>query len=150
VKLAILALLLTSLLAGCDSAVQPEPRPKAHPKMLSHLDTQLNVFDMQMVRTNTISTNGDERPFWDVSGRIQNNTAYFIQEVWIEVHIYDKKTMNEQDSTVIKLEDLRLPPMEGVVTFSREIQLLPPSTRWTWSYEVIHAETEPRYSDIDQ
>gem|GEM_PF-6612988 len=139
-------------LIGCESASTPvaTPPPVPHPQALGHPNSQLSLFEASMVRSTSRMLSGDLRPIWVVSGRIENHTQYFVEEVWVEVTLYNTQTGKQADSSVIKLEHLRLPPNDSVVAFSRSIQILPPSTGWGWRYEIISAMTEPESGDIQQ
>jgi hypothetical protein len=121
--------------------------PKPHPMALLHVDKQFDVFDASMERENVIPTSTDQRPTWIVSGRIKNHTRWFVESVWVEIHLLDKQSGNELDSTVIKMDHLRVPPNDGVVAFSEAVRIMPPTRPWTWTYEVISATSEPLYGD---
>lgn len=129
---------------------KPEPEIVPRAQLLEHVDKQLSAFDMEMRRDSSIAISGDLRPTWEVSGRLKNHTYYFVDDVWIEIHLRDKATGNELDSTVIKLDSLRLPQGDGVVAFARSVKLLTPDRPWNWDYEIIYARTEPAYEDILQ
>jgi hypothetical protein len=124
--------------------------PKPYSLALLHVDKQIDIFDAGMERETVIPTSADQRPTWIVSGRIKNHTRWFVESVWIEVHILDKQTGGELDSTVIKMDHLRVPPNDGVVAFSQAVRIMPPAQPWTWTYDVISAATEPLYGDIGE
>jgi len=136
------------LLAGCtkpNSTASADLKP--HTLALLHVDKQIDIFDAGMERENIISTSTDQRPTWIVSGRIKNHTHWFVESVWVEIHLLDKQSGNELDSTVIKMDHLRAPPNDGVVAFSQAVRIMPPMRPWTWTYDVISATTEPLYGD---
>ncbi|MBW4040370.1 MAG: hypothetical protein HIU91_16235 [Acidobacteria bacterium] len=140
------------LSAGCT---KPNPmarssNPEMHPLALLQVDKQIDVFDAGMEKENVIPTSADQRPTWVVSGRIKNHTRWFVESVWVEVHILDKQTGSELDSTIIKMDHLRVPPNDGVVAFSQAVRILPPARPWTWTYNVISAATEPLHGDIGE
>ena len=147
----IVAFALLLSLTGCEPSSTPVvPAPAPHPQALAHPNTQLILFDAAMVRSRSRMLEGDLRPIWVVSGRLENHTQYFIDEVWVEVTLYNTQTGEQADSSVIKMDHLRLPPNNSVVAFSRSIQILPPSVGWGWHYEIIQALTEPESGDIQQ
>ena len=147
----IVAFALLLSLTGCEPSSTPVvPAPAPHPQALAHPNTQLILFDAAMVRSRSRMLEGDLRPIWVVSGRLENHTQYYIDEVWVEVTLYNTQTGKQADSSVIKMDHLRLPPNNSVVAFSRSIQILPPSAGWGWHYEIIHALTEPESGDIQQ
>jgi hypothetical protein len=136
---------------GCVPNKKPEtPEPAPHPQALFHSDTQIRLFDTNVVRSKDEMHKDDLRPVWIVSGRLENHTQYFIDEVWIAVTFYNTRTGKDADSSVIKMEHLRLPPNNAVVAFSRSTQMLPPSTDWGWRCEIIQALTEAITGAIQQ
>jgi hypothetical protein len=148
-RLAILAVLA---LIGCSSAKQATGLPSTNPRpyALKHADKQLDIFDAAMIREAAISRDADQRPTWVVSGRIRNHTTWFVDTVWIEVQVWNQNQGAQLDSTVIKMENLRIPPNDGVVSFSRSVRIMPPASGWTWTYSVINSLTEPLYDEPEQ
>lgn len=144
-------------LLGCNSAEPAASSPASRsaadtvsaPRMLTNVSKQITVTNLRLQKSLTQPLTGDVRPMWIVSGSLQNHTTGFVSSVWLEFHVRDKQTGQETDSTVLKLNDLRLPPNEGVQAFSRTVQLLPPKTSWSWDYEVIHGEGDVASAKFD-
>lgn len=141
------ALTSLAIFIGCNnppksSKTEVPIEPAMHSRALDKPDVQIDVLDASIEKEKKFPGGEDQRPFEVVTGHLKNNTQSFIGEVWIEVHVVDKATNDERDTTVIKMSNLRIPP-HGVVGFSREVRLVVPSKPWTWTYNVISAVTDP-------
>ena len=118
------------------------------PRVLPHPNEELDVFDVVMRPTTDISRRPDQRPIYMVMGRIKNHTMYQVDEVWINLQIYDAAAGGVVDSAVVKLEDLGLPENDGVISFSRTVQVLPPP-KWGFNYDIVQAKSDPEFSDTN-
>jgi hypothetical protein len=118
------------------------------PRALPHPNEELDIFDVAMRPTTVISRRADQRPIYLVTGRIKNRTLYQVDEVWIDLNIYDTATGGMVDSAVVKLEDLGLSGNDGVISFSRTVQVLPPP-KWGFNYDILQAKSEPVFSDTN-
>lgn len=140
--------LLFLLLCGCDQqqrapAQKPPEPPEAVPQGFSDPNKAVRVSDLFLRKSNEIPLGVDRRPTWILSGRFENQTSDFIETVWLEIHIWGGTPEEEEDSTVLKLTSLRIPP-GGVVAFAQSVKLLPPREKWNFTVVVINAVTEPQ------
>jgi hypothetical protein len=113
--------------AGCDS--QPAaPRPStvaAAPAKPIVAPSQLEFSGLVMQKSPKYSISGDLRPFYVVSGRIQNNSRYTVTAVRLFVQVWTAN--RKQDTAVLNLKTDILP--SEAQTFQQGIQLLPPLSR---------------------
>jgi hypothetical protein len=137
-----LVLLAVSLVSsGCD-LTQPQPvttvavAKSAPVKPIVRLD-QLEFSGLEIYKSSTFRTNGDQRPFYFVQGRIQNNSQYTVTGVRFFVQILAVGA--KQDSAVLSLKTNILP---GEPQTFQTIQLLPPPGKWNWQYEALSVEAE--------
>ena len=140
-KLSIFLAIGASLLSGgCDSqpAAPPRPAVAAAPTKPIVMPTQLEFSDLVMQKSSKFSINGDLRPFYVVSGRIQNNSPFTVTGVRLFVQVWT--VHGKQDSAVLSLKTNILPG--GAQTFQQTIQLLPPPGKWNWQYEALSVEAE--------
>lgn len=137
----IAALCVTVLLTvGCDVKVTPvenkvaaatpitEPAPVITAEQL-----RVSYTDFTLQKSPALSISGDLRPFYKISGRFTNTSAYTMTGIRIVVVITDKKG-NKKDSAVVDLK-MNVPPGEAQ-TFTQLFQILPPTEKWEWNYYV--------------
>jgi len=91
-----------------------------------------------MQKSSKFSVNGDLRPFYVVSGRIQNNSPYTV--IGVRLFVQVSTAHGKQDSAVLSLKTNILPGEPQ--TFQQTIQLLPPPGKWNWQYEALSVEAE--------
>jgi hypothetical protein len=124
---AFVAIAVSLLGGGCDS--QPAaPRPStvaAAPAKPTVAPSQLGFSDLVMQKSPKFSISGDLRPFYVVSGRIQNNSRYTVTAVRLFVQVWTAN--RKQDTAVLNLKTDILP--SEAQTFQQGIQLLPPLSR---------------------
>lgn len=137
----LLAVLLLS--SGCD-VTQPQPATTAAVakpapvKPIVRLD-QLEFSGLEIYKSSTFRTSGDQRPFYFVQGRIQNNSQYTVTGVRFFVQIVAVGA--KQDSAVL---DLKMDILPGEAqTFRQQCQLSPPPGKWGWDYEALAIEAAP-------
>ncbi len=125
--------------ANDAASVRTSPKVAA-PSSLTDPSTQLDLFDLVMVKSPEIPLNGDLRPIWTVSGRIRNLTTFSIKGVQIQVHILYKSNSLEADSARFEV-NTPIPPLE-TIAFKQDIQVQPPKEKWGWTYDVVGAKTD--------
>jgi hypothetical protein len=144
VKASALVATAVSLLASCGCESQPAVPQQttvaaaAAPAKPVVTTAQLEFSDLEMRRSSKFSINGDLRPFYRVSGRIQNNSPYTVTAVRFFVQVWTAN--GKQDSAVLNLKTNILP--SEAQTFMQDIQLLPPPGKWNWQYEALSVEAE--------
>jgi hypothetical protein len=142
VKLSIFIAIGASLLSsGCESqpaAPRPPATEAAAPSKPIVMPTQLEFSSLVMQKSSKFSVNGDLRPFYVVSGRIQNNSPYTVVGVRLFVQVWTAQ--GKQDSAVLSLKTNILPGEPQ--TFQQTIQLLPPPGKWNWQYEALSVEAQ--------
>ena len=116
-------------------AAPPAAAPVAVPTIKPYM---IYPFDMTMQRSKVFRTDGDLRPFWLISGRIENNSDVEVKKVSIRIQVTDKATDRVVDTATLVI-DIEI-PSGSVGSFSRSIQLMPPNGQWGWNYDVINAE----------
>ena len=102
------------------------------------MTTELEFSGLAMQKSSKFSITGDLRPFYLVSGRIQNNSSYTVTGVRLFVRIWTVDA--KQDSAVLNLKTYILPG--EAQTFDQETQLWPPLGKWNWQYEALSADAE--------
>jgi hypothetical protein len=97
----------------------------------------IELIDGNMERSKTFRIDGDLRPFWVVSGRIENHSEMELKRVTLRVSINSKASSRQVDTATFTV-DTDVPPY-SIASFKREIQILPPTGAWGWTYAVVEA-----------
>jgi hypothetical protein len=128
-------------IAACD---QTQDTPKASPpapienKAPTSIDLSLiEPFDLKLQRSKAFRMDGDLRPIWIVSGRIRNRSDVEIKSISLSFDISTKSAYALVDTANITI-DTDIEP-HSVASFSREVQVLPPDSEWTWYWHVTKA-----------
>jgi hypothetical protein len=133
---AILALLL---IVGCgpveDTPPKPVPTKEASVSPATINPQLIELVDRKMQRSKTFRLDGDLRPFWIVSGRINNYSPVELKSVTIRIDVTSRASSQVVDQATLQI-DTEI-PSGSIGSFSREIQILPPDTGWDWSYDVV-------------
>jgi hypothetical protein len=139
-------------LTGCDILAPTQPKQEiaqSKPAAVVLTDVplvdvtqNLKLSDLLLGRSNDgmINTNGDMRPFWIVSGRVENTTDSPVKNIRLQVRIGNKDGDTDLDSAVLILKD-EVPPY-STVSFKRAVQLLLPEKGWAWNCYVLDATTQ--------
>lgn len=134
-----LAVLL--LVVGCDqfqdAAKAPPPAPVANSAPATINPQLIEIFDGEMRKSSAFRLSGDLRPIWIVSGRIRNNSSSELGHVTVRINVTGKATSDQFDGATLKI-DTDIPP-GSVGSFTRDIQIMPPTVPWAWSYDIVKA-----------
>jgi hypothetical protein len=143
------------------TAQQPNQQPQSPPQTATPpkpQDEQINLdgielFDLEMRPLATRAITGDVRPFYLVSGRIQNSTGKTLRSVTIRIFVqsngspiqssrqYNKDWQNFDEADV----HVDGPIHDGIRGFSQQIQVLPPRGKaWTFEGDVIDAKVDAK------
>jgi hypothetical protein len=134
-----------------QSMTQPMPVAKAEGEQINLDGIELSDLEMRPLAARAIT--GDVRPFYLVSGRIQNSTGKTLRSVTIRIFVqttgspiqanprYNKDWQNFDEADV----HVDGPIHDGVRGFSQQIQVLPPRGKaWTFEGDVIDAKVDPK------
>jgi hypothetical protein len=128
-------------IAGCgpveDAPPKPVPTNEASASPAAINPALIALVDGTMERSKTFRIDGDLRPFWIVSGRIENHSDMELERVTFRISINSKASSTAVDTATFVV-DTDIPP-HSTGSFKREIQILPPSSAWGWSYAVVEA-----------
>ena len=138
------------LLTGCDFT-RPKPQVTASQPTQSTTDDvgkdvplddpskNLPLTDLSLVKSDARRLSGDLRPFWIVSGRIENNTVLPVKNIHLRITLRYRGTLTDVDSADVVLKD----ELSAGTTssFMQAIQILPPDKAWEWDCSVIEATT---------
>jgi hypothetical protein len=136
-----------------QSSQKPHQTPTVSKSQGERIDLGLIwLSDLEMEPLATRSLTGDVRPFYLVSGRIENSTGKALRSVTIRISVqstgspdsasreYNKDWQNYDEADV----QVNGPIPDGMRGFSQQIQVLPPrGKRWTFEADVIAASVEP-------
>jgi hypothetical protein len=143
-----LGLSLCLLLIACDTQ-QPAQKPVAQPQPLKKVDVLVDDPDTKLTLSNLglapaksyVKMFKDLRPYWTVTGRIQNQTMFPMRNVRLQAHMVERDTNVEADSTVFELSQEI--PANSTVSFAQAIQIQPPAGHlWRWECGVVEAHTD--------
>src|ERR1039458_3639688 len=120
------------LIVGCgpveDTPPKPVPTNGVSPSHATINQQLIEFVDGKMQRRKTFRIDGDLRPFWIVSGRINNYSPVELKSVTIRIDITSKVSSQVVDQATLQIDtDI---PSGSIGSFSREIQILPPDTGW--------------------
>jgi hypothetical protein len=149
--LAVLAVLTAfGTFTGCDlaqhdrkkAAIQP-----AHPTVddigkdipLYDPSKNLSITDLSLVKSGARSISGDLRPFWILSGRIENKTELPVKNLHLRVTLRYRGTATDVDSAEVAVNDEI--PGGATSSFMRDLQILPPRQPWEWDCTATEATT---------
>jgi hypothetical protein len=137
-----------------DPAFLYHPRPQAgsgkreqeqHPNL-----KKIYLRDLELRRSDTRAITGDLRPYYVVSGRIQNYTGETLGGVAIRILVESRGSLDSTSRDynehwlLFDQADISIKgPIPDLSTkgFSQQVQLLPPTGEpWTWEADVIEAE----------
>ena len=135
--------------AARDTTPQESPPPKAAEQYIDLNDIKLS--DLEMRPSGTRVLTGDVRPYYLVSGRVENYTGRTLSSVTIHIFVqsrgspYAKDPNYKKDWQIFDQTDMQIdgPIPELTSGFSRDVQLLPPKKQnWTWEADVVAAKAE--------
>jgi muconolactone delta-isomerase len=138
--LSVLAILISII--GCDQVQDTPKAPMPAPAMAvvpATIDRDLvKLSDPKIERSKAFRIDGDLRPIWIVSGRIRNLSDIDIKSVSISVRVESRPPhFDLLDESILKIDvDI---PAHSIASFSRDVQLLPPSIPWQWAWSVEKA-----------
>ncbi len=128
-----------------QSTVQSVPIPTE----VENIDLEeIELFDLEMRASDTRALTGDTRPYYMVSGRIENDSGKTLRSVTIRIRVESTGSPDQADPhynkdwQIFDQADVEvrgpIPPlMRG---FSQQVQLLPPRGKaWTWEANVTRA-----------
>jgi hypothetical protein len=129
------------LLTGCgpvqDAPPNPAPTDVASTSPATINPDLIELVDGRMERSKTFRMDGDLRPFWIVSARIKNDSSLELKSVTFRIDVTSRASTKVVDQAMLQIDtDI---PSGSIGSFRREIQILPPSSGWDWSYAVIKA-----------
>ena len=151
-------LMIASLtMYGCDSialhqetrqaAAKQEPQEKQQEfnsaaSVASLLEACLSFLpDTTLARTSVIPVTGDLRPFWRVSGRVQNTCPRELSDVTFSIVVYKKPTAEELDMSEFTLKGaITLYATRGI---EENVHLRIAAKDWTWSITPTKAQIGP-------
>jgi hypothetical protein len=138
------------LLTGCDFT-RPKPQTVTSRPTQSTTDDigkdiplddpskNLPLADLNLVKSDARRLSGDLRPFWIVSGRIENHTVLPVKNIRLRITLRYRGTLTDVDSADVILKD----ELSAGTTssFMQAIQILPPDKPWEWDCTVMEATT---------
>lgn len=141
----------TLLLTRCDGAgsnnrPQPSPSiaplPKAQDKHVNL--NMIELYDLEMKHLAVSALTGDLRPYYMVSGRIQNRTGMTLASVTIRIYLESTEKIIDNREVYDKADiQISGPILGGTKGFSQETQVLPPKgKRWTVVFVIVDAKGE--------
>ncbi len=133
-----------------QSTTQSVPPPKGEDQ--AHLDN-IDLYDLEMKPVTTRAITGDVRPFYLVSGRIENRTGKALTSVTIRIFVQSigspaetnphyNKDWQSYDEADVHVDG---PIHDGTKGFSQQIQVLPPRGKpWAFEAGIVDAKVDTK------
>jgi hypothetical protein len=104
----------------------------------------IELYDLEMKHLAVSALTGDLRPYYMVSGRIQNRTGMTLASVTIRIYLESTEKIIDNREVYDKADiQISGPILGGTKGFSQETQVLPPKgKRWTVVFVIVDAKGE--------